>query len=179
MGCDRATYRDDVDDVANARAVMADIEFDVDLDVRVRLFARVRKLRYRARIVHANADLRAGITRRQLGKLQRLAVAHDFIGDQDVGDTTREKRFGFGGLLAANTYRTRRYLPARNLDALVALGMWTHAHPASLYRARQPRKVCFEPFEIKDQRWCINVRERVTDTSRNPLIIHTLSVSSE
>jgi hypothetical protein len=48
-----------------------------------------------------------------------------------------------------------------------------------LYRARQPRKVCFEPFEIKDQCRCINVRERVTDTSRNPLIIHTLSVSSE
>ena len=57
--------------------------------------------------------------------------------------------------------------------------MWTYAHPASSYRARQPRKVCFEPFEIENQRRSINVRDRVTDTSRNPLIIHTLSVSSE
>ena len=60
----------------------------------------------------------------------------------------------------------------------MALGVRAYAYSAFLYRAHQARQISFKTVEIENQRRSVNVRDRVTDTGRNPSGIHMLSVSS-
>ena len=67
---DRVSKRNDRADVRYAGTVMADIEFDVGIELRARSFTCACELRYCARIVYAYAEPRVGITRCQVGQLR-------------------------------------------------------------------------------------------------------------
>ena len=78
MGGDRTTYRDDVGDVGDTRAVVANIEFDVNVKCGTRFVASLCQLFNSAQLVYAYPNFRVGIACRKLRELglSARAVSH-------------------------------------------------------------------------------------------------------
>ena len=128
---DRARERDRGAGIGDARAVVADVEFDVDVEARRRAIARLAKRLDDRRVVHADAEARGGEAGGERGQVRELARADDLVGHQHVGDAAGEEGLRFRGLLHADADGARGDLPPRDLDALVALGVRPHADVAS------------------------------------------------
>ncbi len=132
----------------DAAAAHADLELDVGVDRGAGARGRRLDVTRIARIVDADADLRALGER---GEALELARADDLVRDQHVRDAALHERLGLRHLLAAHPDRASRDLAFRDLRAFVRLGVRAHAH-APRDRVGKALEIRLESVEIDDQR---------------------------
>jgi hypothetical protein len=133
------------------------------------------ELAHHVDIVDAHAQARLRVLLCQIGQRAQLARTNDLVGDEHVGDAAGQKWLGLARLLHANANAAGRHLAARDLHALMALGMRPHPQLAP-HCIHEPRQVALKAIQVEQQRRRVDVFDGVTGSGGLPAGVHGVTI---